>query len=510
MGQGSAVRERPRAPGRPSPPSRRDPQSLSPRLRVRRAVTLLALAVIVPGTAQLAAGNARLGRAVLRGWLALIALVALIGLGWFVARDRVLGMLAAPAVLGMVAIGCYLLAVVMAVLIVDAWRLGRPGLLPRRARSGIAALTAVLMVVACYPMLAVGRRAWAAADLISTVFSGRHSSAAVDGRYNVLLLGGDAGPDRIGTRPDSVTLVSIEVKTGRAVLFSLPRNLENVPFAHGTAAARAMPKGYTCGDACLLNAVYTWGAQHPSLFPGARDAGAEAMKQAVQGATGLTVNYYVLIDLKGFRQLIDAMGGIRVTVRTAVPIGGGTSPVSGYIQPGTQRLDGYHALWFARSRHGGSDYDRMARQRCVMDAMLHQLNPTTVLAKFQSIAAASQDVVSTDIPSGDLSTFLSLAVRAKSQKVTSIQFVPPLVNPAYPDFGVIRSKVRAATGTSGAGPATPTAGAPTGAGASRGSDPAGSSSAGAGGTGGSAAARSGANTSAGSGAVDVGASCSAA
>jgi hypothetical protein len=165
------------------------------------------------------------------------------------------------------------------------------------------------------------------------------------------------------------------------------------------------------------------------------------MKEVVSGITGLTVNYYVLIDLAGFQQLIDALGGIRVTVTGRVPIGGGTSKVSGYIEPGTQRLNGYRALWLARSRHGASDYDRMGRQRCVMDAMLRQLDPGTVLERFQGIAAAGRDVVSTDVPASQLGTFLDLAMKVKSQKVRSLQFVPPEYNPAYPNFRRIRAVV---------------------------------------------------------------------
>jgi hypothetical protein len=165
------------------------------------------------------------------------------------------------------------------------------------------------------------------------------------------------------------------------------------------------------------------------------------MKQAVQGLTGLTVNYYVLIDLQGFRQLVDAVGGVEIDVRAEVPIGGGTSPVFGRIEPGKQRLDGFDALWYARSRHGSSDYERMARQRCVMNAMLAQLEPARVLRRFQKIAEAGKQVVSTDVPAGELDTFLSLATKARGQRVTSVQFVPPLIVPARPDLRLLRERV---------------------------------------------------------------------
>ena len=55
------------------------------------------------------------------------------------------------------------------------------------------------------------------------------------------------------------------------------------------------------------------------------------------------------VDLRGFQRFIDAVGGIEIDVKKRTPIGGGTSPIRGWIEPGRQRLDGYHALWYARS-----------------------------------------------------------------------------------------------------------------------------------------------------------------
>jgi LCP family protein required for cell wall assembly len=440
-----------RAPRPPRP--MRAPQVLTPAHRVRRAVTLLVITLLVPGSAQIVAGSRGLGRIAVRIWSAVLLLGALAGLLAVIGRSVLLSLATSPVVLVLAALACFAAAVGWPVLVVDAWRLGRPHLLPRRARLGVSALAVTLVLVIGTPLVGAGRRAWAAAGFINGVFGSVRTSTASDGRFNVLLMGGDAGPHRIGTRPDSLTLVSIDEQTGRAVLFSLPRNLENVRFAPGSTADRAMPGGWNCGDDCLLNGIYTWGQSRHDLFSGVADPGAEAMKEAVAGVTGLKVNYYVLIDLRGFSNLIDAMGGIDVTVSEKIPIGGGTSRVSGYIQPGHRRLDGYHALWYARSRHGASDYVRMARQRCVMDAMLHQLDPATVLAKFQSIAAAGRNVVSTDIPRADLDTFIDLAVKAKGQRISNVQFVPPLINPARPDLAFLRAKVTAAIADSERAPA---------------------------------------------------------
>src|SRR4051812_26297292 len=434
--------------GRPRPPVGATPQRdggaarpQRPELLVRRAVSLVLMTLVLPGSAHWVAGDRRVAKIALGIAAGCVGLALLLGLVAAVDLGAAVGVLADSSVLRILAVLLVLAGFGEAALLADAWRLGRPASLPRRARPLIAAGTALAVVLVATGALAGAKRAWAGAGLLDDVFQGSTAAGAVDGRYTVLLLGGDAGPDRVGTRPDSVTLASIDATTGRTVLFSLPRNLEDVPFAAGSAAARAMPGGWSCGDACLLNAVYTWGTQHADLFPGVRDSGAEAMKEAVAGVTGLPVNYYVLIDLAGFRQLIDALGGITVTVRQPVPIGGGTSKVKGYIQPGTQHLDGYHALWFARSRHGASDYARMQRQRCVMNAMLHQLDPAGVLTHFEDIAAAGGKVVSTDLPAGELGRFVGLAAGARSRPLTSVQFVPPLVDPAHPDFAAVRAEV---------------------------------------------------------------------
>ena len=59
------------------------------------------------------------------------------------------------------------------------------------------------------------------------------AAAAVDGRYNILLLGGDSGAGRVGLRPDSIQLASVDAETGRAVLFGFSRETENITFRPG-------------------------------------------------------------------------------------------------------------------------------------------------------------------------------------------------------------------------------------------------------------------------------------
>jgi LCP family protein required for cell wall assembly len=193
---------------------------------------------------------------------------------------------------------------------------------------------------------------------------------------------------------------------------------------------------------CELNSLATWAADHNSQFKGVPDPGVDATTEAVEGITGLKINYYAMVNLAGFRKLVDAVGGVTLNVRDRIPIGGIGAPISGYIEPGTRKLDGYQTLWFARSRVAADDYSRMARQKCVMNAMLHQLSPQTVLLKFEKIAKASEALVTTDVPRSEVDTFMQLAVKARQQPIRTVSFVPPAIDTAHPDIAKIQAMVK--------------------------------------------------------------------
>ncbi|MEQ7128007.1 LCP family protein [Actinopolymorpha sp. B11F2] len=275
-------------------------------------------------------------------------------------------------------------------------------------------------------------------------------------RINVLLLGGDAGPDRTGTRTDTIILASIDTHTGDTVLFSVPRNLQKVPFPTGSALAQAYPNGFQApGDVeeQLLTEVYESVPEaHPGLVKAA-DPGAVAVKQAVSGALAIPVDYYVLVNLKGFERLIDALGGLTLNVNERVAIGGeadaGLKPHS-YIEEGpNQRMDGWKALWFARGRYGASDWDRMLRQRCVIKAIIDQANPVTLLTRYEAVAKTSKDIVQSDIPASTLPAFVDLGLKVKQANVTNVAFLRDVIKPSNPDFAHMRSTVRQALHTSG-------------------------------------------------------------
>jgi len=421
-----------------------DAEALGPHMRRRRAFTLVLLTFLLPGSAQLVAGHRPLGRFAVRVWLTVVACLAGMALLLLVSRSTALGLLSRGWLLAAVQWGLFGFAVLWAVLFVDAWRLGRPGGLVIRARRLLTGITAALLVVTSGGLVYAANTVGAGRDALTSLFTSDEAVGAVKGRYNVLLLGADSGRDRVGTRPDSIQLVSLDARTGAAVTFGFSRDTENIDFRPGSVMAGLMPEGWNCGDDCLLNGLYTWAQDNASRFPaGTTNPGVLATREAVEALSGLEVQYYVMVDLKGFRKMVDAVGGLDLTVKHRTPIGGGTSPIVDWIEPGTQHLDGYHALWYARSRHGSTNYERMARQRCVVTAMAGQLDPQTVLLRFQKIAAASSGLIQTDLPQSELGRFADLAMKTRSQKISGVNFVPPLIKPWDYDPAVITSTVAA-------------------------------------------------------------------
>jgi LCP family protein required for cell wall assembly len=429
----------------------------------RRAWWLVGLNILLPGSAQLLAGNRKLGRFGVVSTFVLW-LLALVALGLFLFGRPVLY----TAFTNVVALTVIQIVIVFYValwilLTVDTLRLARLIKVATGARPLVAALAVLVLVgvsaTANYGVVVTG----ATRDAINQIFTSGQAAEAVDGRYNILLLGGDAGPDRQGLRPDSISVVSIEASTGKATMVGIPRNLEQAPFSEGSPLYGPFPDGYDCGDECLVSYLYTYGIGHPDLYPDAAvngsNAGVEAMRDAVEGVLGITLQYYVLIDMQGFSDLIDALGGVQIESTGRYPIGGGedrnSQPINveGWIEPGVQQMDGYTALWYARARHGTSDYDRMARQRQVQEAILAQFGPANVLGKFQAVAKAGAQVVTTDVPSAALPYFVDLAEKTRALPIEKLELVPENgVDVVRPDFDEIHSMVEAALAPTSATP----------------------------------------------------------
>jgi len=421
----------------------------------RRGWTLVVLNLLIPGTAQMLAGNRKLGRFGVGTTFVLWTVAAVTAVLWFAARFVVLSIATNSYALVAIQAVIVFYAVLWVILTFDTIRLVRLVRTGPAARGFIAGFAAVALVLvaggAGYGFVVSN----SARGLLGEVFSGGQVAAPVDGRYNILLLGGDAGADRLGLRPDSISVVSIDAATGAATIIGVPRNLQRVTFADDSPMHEVFPTGYDCGPECLVSYLYTYGEEHPELYPNAlaegSEPGIEAMRDAISSVTGLELQYYVLIDMEGFSDLIDALGGVDIDSTGRYPIGGSDgsdepyAEPNGWIEEGPQHMDGFTALWYARARHGTSDYDRMQRQRQVQEAILVQAEPANILSKFERVASAGKKVVKTDIPSAMLGFFVDLASKTRALPVEKLNLVPANgVDVIHPDFTAIHAMVDAA------------------------------------------------------------------
>ena len=412
-----------------------------------RAWWLVGFNILIPGSAQLLAGNRKLGRFGVRLTFTLWALAIIAIALYFLAPRAIYGVASNTIALTLVQIVLVVYAVLWLALTLDTLRLTNLVRATPSVRPFVAGLAVVVMVIC------VGGAGYAAMltgvlrSTVSDLFVSGDYADPVDGQYNILLLGGDAGPDRMGMRPDSISVVSVNADTGAATMIGVPRNFERAIFSEGSPLWTPFPDGYDCGDDCLINYLYTYGEEHPELYPDAvangSSPGVEATRDAVAGVTGLTLQYFVVIDMQGFADLVDSLGGVTIDVPAVTNI----APIEATepyftLEAGSQHMDGGTALWYARSRYETTDYERMERQRQVQEAIVTQFTPANVLSKFQGIASAGVQVINTDVPKSMLPAFLDLATQARVLPITKLELVPGVVETVYPDFAVIHALVQ--------------------------------------------------------------------
>lgn len=185
-------------------------------------------------------------------------------------------------------------------------------------------------------------------------------------------------------------IASYDPSTRDAALVGLPRNYSDLYLTDGTHL----------GD-LILNEVYQWGWDHPQAFA-AQDPGAAAVADVAEYLTGVEVDHYMLVDLTGFAAVVDTFGGVTLTVPRAIygplydPTTGGYEMIT--IPTGQQTLSGAEALAYSRARQNSSDYSRMARQRCVLAAMVAGANPLDLLTGVAGLLDTVETHLSTDLP----------------------------------------------------------------------------------------------------------------
>jgi LCP family protein required for cell wall assembly len=470
------------------PPSRTDYKQAQREMRRRRsgydpgslgrALGLTAFGTVVPG-----AGLSMTRRRWLGIPLVLLALAALAAGAWYVVRtgaiESALDLATRPRLLRTVGFVMVGVAVVWIGSIVLTAVTARPSRMTGVQRGVLAVFTAVMCLLVAAP---VGMGLYyinAHTGAVDRIFTGRGNDSRDDGagggdaaagprmeeedpwahveRVNVLLLGSDAGDNREGVRTDSMMIASTNTETGDTVLFGIPRNLQNVPIPRSNPLYNVWPNGFDCGSECLMNAIWTEAErraeEHPEWYEDDPTPGLTATREVLSAVIGQPIHYTVIVNLKGFEELIDAMGGVEINVQERVPIGGrnytdaqGRSGLipgteSGWIEVGPQRLNGRQALWYARSRSTTDDFSRMRRQRCVVAAVVQQVDPITMLQRYPALARVAGDNISVDISQDELPAWADLVLRMQKGTIKSLPFTPKNTNVVDPDFAKIRMMV---------------------------------------------------------------------
>jgi LCP family protein required for cell wall assembly len=252
-------------------------------------------------------------------------------------------------------------------------------------------------------------------------------------RLNILLLGGDFGAGRTGVRTDTMITVSIDPESGDVAMFSVPRNWTQA----------ALPEGMGVWDCdCypeLINELWIEGERYPEAFPGPGSPSENAVKGVISEFLGIPIHYYAMVNLDGFVDVVDSLGGVDIYVPEQVidedyPHEDGTVERI-EIDAGLQHLNGHLALAYARTRHQDSDYFRMNRQRCVIEAVMEQTEPTDLILNFGSLADVIKRSVTTDIPLDALPDLVELLPDIDRDAIVSIRFIPPDYHLKYRDDG---------------------------------------------------------------------------
>jgi LCP family protein required for cell wall assembly len=250
-------------------------------------------------------------------------------------------------------------------------------------------------------------------------------------RLNILLIGADERPQFETYNTDTLIVVSIDPTTGSAAMFSLPRDTVDVPMATGPWQ-RVFGSSY----GGKINGLWTAATLRKDLFPG-NDAqrGFAAVKATLSELYQIDIKYYVSVNFEGFREIVDALGG--VTINVQLPVTDDKYPGDDgrlrrvYIPTGIQHMDGTQALIYARSRNSSNDFDRAQRQQRVLLSLRQQADVGSLIEKLPQLVKALRNAVHTDMPIDLLPGLLRLAGDIDTSNIRSYVFAPPVYGQDY-------------------------------------------------------------------------------
>lgn len=249
-------------------------------------------------------------------------------------------------------------------------------------------------------------------------------------RVNILLVGVDSAPGRATALTDTMLVVSLDTRGTRSAMISIPRDLYGVPLPNGELFNRK------------LNSLMTYAAARADEFP---LGGAGTLKATIGKLLGVPIHYFAAINLLGFKDAVDAIGGVDITVTKAI-----SDPTYNdeydrktgfYLQPGSYHMDGHTALAFVRSRKGvgDSDFTRADRQQQLLTALREQLTAGNLLLALPGLLDAVKNTIATDVPSDRISVLAQAVQGADMSELQRIVLQPPryMTVDAYSSAGYI-------------------------------------------------------------------------
>jgi LCP family protein required for cell wall assembly len=272
------------------------------------------------------------------------------------------------------------------------------------------------------------------------------NSTSVEEFKTILLLGGDEGPGRWALRTDTMILVTIHEDSGRIAMISIPRNMRKMQFPPGSAMANEFPEGFPE----LANAIYPYVTTHEDISAtyvrGDLQPEAIALASGISYSMSIRIDDYVLVNMQGFLEIIDALGGVTLTLDEKLPmpgnVPGAKTQYPPFIGPGEVTMDGTTALGYARSRSGDSDYGRMGRQRELLTAIASQVEGSDILSRFPNLTEIMRWTVRTSLSAGEFSSLVD-RLRSGASINESVGLIPPLINPGNPNFTDITNLIDA-------------------------------------------------------------------
>ncbi|RMG95246.1 MAG: LytR family transcriptional regulator [Chloroflexi bacterium] len=228
------------------------------------------------------------------------------------------------------------------------------------------------------------------------------------GTINILLLGSDAPLSTGDTRTDTIIIVAINQDGPTASILSIPRDL------------------YVYIPGWTMNRINTALAHGSAIgYPG---GGIGLLKQTILYNFGIPIHYYARVDFEGFKEIVDAIGGVEISVSCEFKDWRLKSPELDpqdennwevyTLEPGIYHMDGDLALWYARSRLMSNDFDRGRRQQQLLHAIFNQGVDLGLISQIPTFWNVYREKVDTDL---DIGRILQLATLAPAIRENGIQ-----------------------------------------------------------------------------------------